>query len=63
MDDGPGIGALQILLVMIGLGAGLLVLFLSAFDASFGEIAVPLLIAVGAFGGVALLERHARRRP
>jgi hypothetical protein len=62
MDDGPRIGALQLLLLLIGGGAGLIAWSFILLDDDLLAAPVPTLIALACLLGVVRLEFYARRR-
>jgi membrane protein implicated in regulation of membrane protease activity len=62
MDDGPRIGALQLLLLLIGGGAGLIAWAIIALDDDLLAAPVPTLIALACLAGIIRLELYARRR-
>jgi hypothetical protein len=61
MDDGPRIGGLQALLVLVGLGAGYGAVASTAYG-TLTEFLIPAIIALTCLAGVIWLEFYARRR-
>jgi hypothetical protein len=62
MDDGPRIGALQLLLFLVGGGAGLIAWSFIYLDDDLLAAPVPTLIALACLVGIIRLELYARRR-